>query len=144
MDAMSHDLPAYVLDAFAVMCYLNEEPGTDRLAAILASAQAEQCAVSLCSVNWAEVRYSILRTSGREALEAVMTRLDAAPVLVVAADKHLSAIAADLKAPGGLSLADCYAAALAQTLDATLVTGDPEFKRVADVVRIEWLPTATA
>ncbi len=138
---MSHDLPAYVLDAFAAMCYFNEEPGTERLAEILESAKAGQCTVSLCTVNWAEIRYSILRTYGSEALEAVMTRLDAAPVRVVAADKYLSAIAAELKAPGGLSLADCYAAALAQRLDATLVTGDPEFKRVANVVDIEWLPT---
>jgi ribonuclease VapC len=70
-----------------------------------------------------------------------MTRLDATPVRLIAADRQLSAIAAELKAPGGISLAKCYAAALAQSLDATLVTGDPDFKRLADVVRIEWLPS---
>ncbi len=138
---MTETVPAYVLDAFAVMCYLNREPGSPRVAEVLERASTKQCAVSLCTVNWAEVLYTVLRGRGRQVAEGVVARLDALPIDLIPADRDLSARAAELKAPGGISLPDCYAAALAQRLDATLVTGDPEFKRVANVVDIEWLPT---
>ena len=50
--------------------------------------------------------------------------------------------AAELKALGGLSYADCFAASLAQELDATLVTGDPEFAGLEKegLIRVLWLP----
>lgn len=47
--------------------------------------------------------------------------------------------AGELKARGGISYADCFAAGLAAEKAAWLVTGDPEFKRVADRVKIFWL-----
>jgi predicted nucleic acid-binding protein len=40
---------------------------------------------------------------------------------------------------GRLSLADCFAAALAFIEEAELVTGDPEFKQVEGEVKIEWI-----
>jgi predicted nucleic acid-binding protein len=66
------------------------------------------------------------------------------PIRLVEADMELTGQAADLKTSArrrrrAFSYADCFAAALAQQLDATLVTGDPEFEQVQDVVRIEWL-----
>jgi len=141
---MSDTRTTYVLDAFAVMCYFRAEPGCTRVEEILEAAKTDRCTVNMCTVNWAEVVYTVLRGRGSSDALAAVGTLDAARVHLVPAGRELSAIAAELKAPGGLSLANCYAAALAQTLDATLVTGDPEFKRVADVVDIEWLPTATA
>ena len=38
-----------------------------------------------------------------------------------------------------MSLADCFAAALARERKAVLYTGDPEFKQVEDDVEIAWL-----
>lgn len=40
-----------------------------------------------------------------------------------------------------MAYADCFAAALARTRNAELVTGDPEFKEVEGEVKIAWLPT---
>ncbi|MCX6375220.1 MAG: hypothetical protein NTU88_04140 [Armatimonadetes bacterium] len=44
-----------------------------------------------------------------------------------------------MKARYAISLADCFAAALAQDLDCPLVTGDPEFKKLEGMLKIEWL-----
>ena len=55
------------------------------------------------------------------------------------ADLPLSLNAAHLKAGHPISLAACYVAALAQQLGATVLTGDPDFARLENVVRIEWL-----
>ena len=38
-----------------------------------------------------------------------------------------------------MSYADCYAAALAKNKQASLVTGDPEFKQVAKDIKIHWI-----
>jgi ribonuclease VapC len=47
--------------------------------------------------------------------------------------------AAKLKATRRISYADGFAAALAQRVGASLVTGDPELKAIADVVTVEWI-----
>jgi len=49
--------------------------------------------------------------------------------------------AAHLKTDCPIAYADCFAAALSQLKNATLVTGDPEFSKIkADRnVQIEWL-----
>ena len=57
----------------------------------------------------------------------------------MAVDLELAARAAWFKLRGGISYADCFAAALAHRDGLPLITGDPEFRRVEDVVRIAWL-----
>ncbi|MGI8824818.1 MAG: PIN domain-containing protein [Chloroflexota bacterium] len=48
--------------------------------------------------------------------------------------------AASLKATGGLSYADCYAAAAAALLDCPVLTGDPEFVAAEKVgIAVSWL-----
>jgi predicted nucleic acid-binding protein len=47
--------------------------------------------------------------------------------------------AAIYKASGGLPYADAFAAALARLRKAELVTGDPDFKRIEQEIKIFWL-----
>jgi hypothetical protein len=47
--------------------------------------------------------------------------------------------AAEYKADYSISFANCFALASAFECKATLVTGDPEFKRVDHLVEIVWL-----
>ncbi len=47
--------------------------------------------------------------------------------------------AAHLKARFPIALADAFAAALAQELEAPLLTGDPEFKALEETLTIYWL-----
>jgi predicted nucleic acid-binding protein len=61
-------------------------------------------------------------------------------VPVDARDLELVRQAAVFKATRKLSYADCFAAALAKTRNAELVTGDREFKVVeSDLKKIRWL-----
>jgi ribonuclease VapC len=48
--------------------------------------------------------------------------------------------AAEYKAEYSIFFADCFALASAIEYKATLVTGDPEFKKVEHLVEIVWLP----
>ena len=49
--------------------------------------------------------------------------------------------AAKLKSTRRISCADGFAAALAQSEGAALVTGDPELAAMTDVVTVEWIGT---
>ena len=72
--------------------------------------------------------------AGHRVLDSVQGWTD-----IVAVDLELAARAAWFKLCGGISYADCFAAALAHRDNLPLLTGDPEFRRVEDVVRIAWL-----
>jgi ribonuclease VapC len=47
--------------------------------------------------------------------------------------------AAKIKGQYALSFADCFAVATAVKEKATVVTGDPEFRKVEELVGIDWL-----
>jgi len=47
--------------------------------------------------------------------------------------------AAHVKAHHAISYADAFAVSLAQEFDATIATGDPEFKQVESLVHVLWL-----
>jgi predicted nucleic acid-binding protein len=51
----------------------------------------------------------------------------------------LSELAGELKAVKKMSLADCFAAALAKREKAEIYTGDPEFKTVKREIKVVWL-----
>lgn len=129
----------YVLDTFAVIAYLRGEPAAKRVQALLAEAKAKRLRLYLCLVNYGEVIYISERKGGRPAAEEAIRIVDALPVEVVPADRNLTFAAAHIKAHHPLSYADAFAVALAQQLDAVVVTGDPEFKSVEGIVRVEWL-----
>lgn len=130
----------YVFDAFALVAYLENEPGAGRVTELLSSADQQESSVMMSVVNWGEVLYKSRRRRGPEGVPETVGMIDSLPIELVDAGRELTRAAAEFKAGGGLSYADCYAAALAQLNDAAVVTGDPEFHSVERVIRIEWLP----
>lgn len=129
----------YVLDAFALLAYLRGEPGAERVRDLLLRARSGEARLYLCLVNYGEVLYISERQGGRPAAEEAIRIIDHLPLETVLANRDLTFAAAHLKARYPISYADAFAAALAQKLSATLVTGDPEFRKVEAVVEIEWL-----
>jgi predicted nucleic acid-binding protein len=61
------------------------------------------------------------------------------PLDIIAADQELAELAGAIKTARRMSLADCFAAALAKQRRANLYTGDPEFRVVEKEIRIVWL-----
>jgi ribonuclease VapC len=57
----------------------------------------------------------------------------------VEATHELILDAAHIKAGHALSYADAFAVATAIREGASILTGDPEYKTVEDLVRVEWL-----
>jgi hypothetical protein len=62
------------------------------------------------------------------------------PIQLLPIDYKLVRWAASLKAAGGLSYADCFAAAAAALLECPVLTGDPEFVAAERAgVTVSWL-----
>jgi predicted nucleic acid-binding protein len=128
-----------VLDSFALLAFLFKEKGHQKIVDVFEQAAEDDEAALIAAPNWAEVRYIVQRKVGMERWSEVRSTVLALPLQVVAADQGLAEAAGALKAAKKMSLADCFAAALAQQNQAAVYTGDPEFKAVAKEIRVVWL-----
>jgi len=143
-DVNAAEAQRYVLDSFALLAYLRREPGWREVRSLLRDAARARTELSLCVVNLGEVLYMTERRNGVEQARATLGRLEQLPLQSVDADRALTLRAARVKASHGVSYADAYVVALAQLRDATVVTGDPEFAAVEQLVRVLWLPRSGA
>jgi len=132
-------MPGIVLDSYALLAYFRDEPGAEAVEKLLNKAAGSDKPLHMTEVNYAEVKYMLLRKDGAGAWAAAAEVLHGLPIEFHAADRRLADLAADLKARHPLSLADAFAAALAREKKAELVTGDPEFKVVEREIKILWL-----
>jgi ribonuclease VapC len=128
-----------VLDSFAVLAFLFAEPGHEKVLAVLEKAVDTDSDLLIAAPNWAEVRYIVERKVGLAEWLEVRARLLGLPLEVVPAGQELSELAGELKVAKRMSLADCFAAALAKREKAELYTGDPEFKAVERELKVVWL-----
>ena len=132
-------MPGKVLDSFALIAYFRDEPGAETVENLLVSASKKDNPLHMTDVNYAEVKYMIVRKDGAEAWEEAEKILEGLPLEFHSTTRALADSAADIKARFKLSLADAFAAALAKERKAEFVTGDPEFKTLEKEIRIQWL-----
>ena len=128
-----------VLDAYSVIAFLEREPGYEQVGKYFEHGSQAGRDLLLCTVNWGEVYYIVLRETGPAKAEEVRRFLETLPIDLIDADRDLAHQAAIYKASHKMSYADCFAAALAKERKATLVTGDKEFKALESEIKIAWL-----
>jgi len=133
------DLPVYVLDSYALLAYLSDEPGAARLQELLALASEGRCRLCLCLINLGEVLYITERHRGLDKAHSVLALLESLPLELLEATRDLVLEAAHIKAAHPLSYADAFVVAAARRLQAVILTGDPEFAFVQHIVSVEWL-----
>ena len=128
-----------VLDSYAVLAYLFGERGHEKVVTLLEKAAESNKSALIAAPNWAEVRYQVERKSGASRWTEIREKLLALPVEVVPVGVDLAEVAGAFKASRKMSLADCFAAALAKERRADLYTGDPEFKAVETEIKVVWI-----
>lgn len=131
-----------VLDSWAVIAFLNDEPAAKQVEQLIIAAREGKMRLLLCVINWGEIYYIVLRKSGVALAERAVAAVATLGIELVGIedDLHLVREAAKLKASKKMSYADCFTAALAKINKGEIVTGDPEFKEVEGEVKIAWLP----
>lgn len=132
-------MPAKVLDSFALIAYFRDEPGAEAMENLLVTAGRKDTPLHMTDVNYAEVKYSILKKDGPQAWEEAAKILQGLPIDFHSTNRLMADTAAHFKARFKISLADAFAAALAKVKKAELVTGDREFKALEKEIKIGWL-----
>ena len=128
-----------VLDSYAILAFLFQERGHDKVVALFEEAAESDKTLLIAAPNWAEVRYMIERKVGIAQWQEVRAKLLGLPIEIVPVDQELAEMAGEIKAHKKMSLADCFAAALAKQQKAKIYTGDPEFRAVEHEAKIIWL-----
>lgn len=128
-----------VLDSFALLAFLRGEAGEEKIAALLERAGLRDEPLHMTEVNYAEVKYIVIRKDGKDRWDEVACELPALPIEFHPATRSLADLAADFKARYKMSLADAFAAALAKERKAELLTGDLEFRALSKEIKIVWV-----
>ena len=128
-----------VLDASALLAMFFGEPGMEQMRELFHKASEADRPVFISAVNWAEVLYRMERKQGKAGYNTARQFEHTTPLEAAAVDRELAEAAALLKNEHGLGLTDAFAAALAKSKNAELVTADTEFKALEKEIKINWL-----
>lgn len=129
----------FILDSFAILAYLGGEPGKVRVQEILSQAESSDYKAVLTLVNLGEVAYIIEREEGLAQAQLALGLIEQLPVEILPADRELVFAVAHIKANYPLAYADAYSAAAGLLLNGMVLTGDPEFARLGDLVQVEMI-----
>jgi PIN domain nuclease of toxin-antitoxin system len=133
------------LDAFALLCWLQDEPGAEVVEGYLTGdADRPESRPMVSVINLGEVFYRLARTRSIEAAEGFWRDLyrGLIPIRPVSATRSRVLAAAKLKSRYRMSYADAFAIELALDRSLPLLTGDPEMKaaEAREGLEIRWLP----
>lgn len=131
--------PAFVLDTFALLAYLKNEPAAARIEKVLETAGKEKCRLFVSIINLGEILYITERRGGVSKAQDVLALIRQLPIEILPADEQAVFSAAHIKASYALSYADVFAVAAALRENAVILTSDPEFAIVESIVTVEWL-----
>ena len=131
----------YVLDANAVLRYfgVSEGQGSDKVRALFEQAERGQARLWMSVVNLGEVLYVLLKHTGEPRARHYVQVLQHVATMVEA-DAAQALSAAEMKHKYKLGYADSFAAILAITLKATLVSADPSFEKLGKTLKWVRLP----
>jgi|ERR1017187_5387460 PIN domain nuclease of toxin-antitoxin system len=134
-------MTAYVLDSSALLRYIDNEAGADRIEGILIDSVAGQAKVCISAVQWGEVAGNLRKRLGALQERRILSSFLPSESEIIAASAERAVRAAEIKVDRKIAYADAFALELAmESADHVLVTADYGFKAVDDLARIEFLP----
>ena len=115
----------YVLDACALIAFINNEKGADVVEKLLIEASLGRCRISMNKFNLLEVHYGYLREKGEKFAENILNIVENSGIQIIdVLTDELFCSASKFKASYRISLADAIALAQASIENAPLVTAD--------------------
>jgi len=126
-----------VLDSFALLAYLKMEHSYEKVKKFLMS---EDIVLLMNEINLGETFYILARERGMKKAEYFIDNILASlPIKRVSNTFQNVLEAARIKADYSISFADCFVIATAMKEKASILTGDPDFKKVQKIIEIDWL-----
>ena len=138
---MVDGVKVFVLDSSAILRLLDSEAGADRVEEILAAHLSRSIEVAMSAIQWGEVARLVRRRRGHGAQQQALIDLGFFQLRIEPVTAARAVRAAQIKEDRKLPYADAFALELAMDLsNSVLVTADFDFKKVSDLVNIEFLP----
>jgi len=128
-------MKVYVLDANAIVRYMNRTADSHRVKALFDKASTGEARLMISVVNWGEVIYTMANRVGLTRAAADLKAMGAA-LETVGIEEDFAEEAATLKHNFKLGYGDSFAAALAIRMSATLVTADPDFAKLGKRLKV--------
>ncbi|MEW6040742.1 MAG: type II toxin-antitoxin system VapC family toxin [Elusimicrobiota bacterium] len=128
-----------ILDACALMAYLEKEPGYEKVRDLLTEAAKKGKNLLMSVVNWGEVFYVLVKSHGIEETEAIQRLIETLPIDIIPVDVKMTKQSAFYKATKNLPYVDCFAGALAKIYKGGLITVDKDFRLLENEIKIVWL-----
>jgi predicted nucleic acid-binding protein len=129
----------YILDANAVLSYIEEQPGAARMAQLFKDARDDKNPTLMSVINLGEVFYYMLQKYGEEPARKTLGSLARLPIQTVPVDYAYAIEAAGIKARHKIPYADALAAGLAVMRQGVLVTSDSDFEKLGHRLQVLWL-----
>jgi predicted nucleic acid-binding protein len=134
-------MTVFVLDSSAVLRHIDGEAGAGRVEAIFQMALLGTAEILLSAVQWGEIAGVQRKRFGAQEQKRTLQGLLQLDIKIVSSSGERAVRAAEIKVDRKIPYADAFAIELAMdSPDHLLVTADYDFKNVADLARIEFLP----
>jgi len=132
-------MKSILFDSYAILAYSLDEAGADQVEHLLRSASQAGMDAYMSEINLGEIYYLTIRRIGLRAAKIHLEQVRQLPIQVISPTTDLILRASEIKAEYAISYADCFAVATALDHTTTIVTGDPEFKKVEHLASIMWI-----
>jgi ribonuclease VapC len=129
----------FIFDSHALLKFFQKEKGYEKIVRLLEEIRKTGATKFLNVINLGEIIYSTKRDFGDQKKLEVLANIERLGFTILEVPKDLVYQAAEYKGEYSISYADCFALASAIEQKATIVTGDPEFKKVEQIVDIVWI-----
>jgi len=129
----------FIFDSHALLKFFQKEKGHEKVTRLLEETRRTGATKYINAINLGEIIYSTKREFGDQKKLEILANIERLHFTILPIPNPLTFQAAEYKAQYALSYADCFALASAMEHKATLVTGDPEFKKVEHLVDIVWI-----
>lgn len=130
---------SYVLDANALIDFVESGPGMRKVDQLLHAAAREQADIFVSVMNLGEVFYWLWTKRSAERARQTLDGFSRLPIQIVPVDLQQALRAGEIKALHKIPYVDCIAAALALQHQATLVTSDRDFEKLGRHFPVLWI-----
>ncbi len=129
----------FIFDSYALLKVFQKEKGYENIVGLLRNIKKARVTKYINIINVGEIIYTTKREFGDQKKLEVLASIERLNFTILQATNSLVYQAAEYKAQYSISYADCFVLASAIEYKATIVTGDPEFKKVEHLVDIVWV-----
>ena len=130
---------SYVLDANALIDFVESGPGMPKVDQLLHAAALEQTDIFVSVMNLGEVFYWLWVKRSEDRARQTLDGFSRLPIQIVPVDLSQAIKAGELKALHKIPYVDCIAAAVALQYRATLVTADRDFEKLGRHFPVLWI-----